>query len=93
MTDRINLGRARRWVIKIGSALITNEGKGLDTVAIQRWAEQMSQLRAAGKELLLVSSGAVAEGMSRMGITQRPPALHAIAGGGCTGSDGPDPAF
>ena len=78
MTDRTKLGRARRWVIKIGSALITNEGKGLDTVAIQHWAEQMAELRASGKELLLVSSGAVAEGMSRIGITQRPHALHEL---------------
>ncbi len=78
MTDRINLGRTRRWVIKIGSALITNEGKGLDTDAIQRWAEQMAKLRASGKELVLVSSGAVAEGMSRIGITRRPHALHEL---------------
>jgi glutamate 5-kinase len=78
MTDRTNLGRSKRWVIKIGSALITNEGRGLDTTAIQRWAEQMSQLRSDGKELLLVSSGAVAEGMSRMNISQRPHALHEL---------------
>ena len=78
MTDRTDIGRARRWVIKIGSALITNEGRGLDTGAIQRWAEQMAELRSAGKELLLVSSGAVAEGMSRIGITQRPHALHEL---------------
>ncbi|NNJ96982.1 MAG: glutamate 5-kinase, partial [Gammaproteobacteria bacterium] len=75
---RVNLGRSKRWVIKIGSALITNEGRGLDTAAIQRWAEQMSQLRSDGKELLLVSSGAVAEGMSRMNISQRPHALHEL---------------
>jgi len=78
MTDRIKLGRAKRWVIKIGSALITNEGKGLDTGAIQRWAEQMAKLRSDGKELLLVSSGAVAEGMSRIGMTQRPTALYEL---------------
>ena len=78
MTDRIKLGRAKRWVIKIGSALITNEGKGLDTSAIKRWAEQMAELRSTGKELLLVSSGAVAEGMSRIGMTQRPRALYEL---------------
>ena len=78
MTDRIKLGRAKRWVIKIGSALITNEGKGLDTGAIQHWAEQMAALRSTGKELLLVSSGAVAEGMSRIGMTQRPRALYEL---------------
>jgi glutamate 5-kinase len=78
MTDRIKLGRAKRWVIKIGSALITNEGRGLDTDAIKRWAEQMAELRSTGKELLLVSSGAVAEGMSRIGMTQRPRALYEL---------------
>jgi glutamate 5-kinase len=78
MTDRINLGRAKRWVIKIGSALITNEGKGLDTEAMQHWAEQMAELRSTGKELLLVSSGAVAEGMARIGMTQRPRALYEL---------------
>ena len=78
MTDRTRIGHARRWVIKIGSALITNEGKGLDTVAIQHWAEQMASLRGQGKELVLVSSGAVAEGMARIGITQRPHALYEL---------------
>lgn len=78
MTDRTRIGRARRWVIKIGSALITNEGKGLDTVAIQHWTEQMASLRGQGKELVLVSSGAVAEGMSRIGMTQRPHALYEL---------------
>ena len=78
MTDRGNFGRARRWVIKIGSALITNEGRGLDTVAIEGWAEQIAELRSAGKEVLLVSSGAVAEGMSRIGMTQRPHALYEL---------------
>jgi glutamate 5-kinase len=78
MTDRINFGNSKRWVIKIGSALITNEGKGLDIAAIHHWAEQMAELRSAGKELLLVSSGAVAEGMSRIGLTQRPHALHEL---------------
>ena len=78
MTDRSNIGLARSWVIKIGSALITNEGKGLDTAAIQHWAEQMAELRRAGKELLLVSSGAVAEGMARIGMTRRPHALYEL---------------
>ena len=88
MKDRIDIGRARRWVIKIGSALITNEGKGLDTAAIQHWAEQMAELRSAGKELLLVSSGAVAEGMSRIGITQRPHALHELQAAAALGQMG-----
>ncbi len=78
MTGRAELGRSRRWVIKIGSSLITDEGKGLDTKAIHNWAEQIAKLRAAGKELLLVSSGAVVEGMSRLGITLRPHALYEL---------------
>jgi glutamate 5-kinase len=88
MTNRVNLGRSKRWVIKIGSALITNEGKGLDIVAIRGWAEQMSQLRNAGKELLLVSSGAVAEGMTRMGIRRRPHALHELQAAAALGQMG-----
>ena len=78
MTDRQVLAESRRVVIKIGSALITNKGKGLDTEAIQRWAAQMAELRGRGIELLLVSSGAVAEGMARMGMVKRPKALHEL---------------
>jgi glutamate 5-kinase len=78
MTNRTELGRSQRWVIKIGSSLITNEGRGLDTDAIHDWAEQMAELRSQGKELLLVSSGAVAEGMARLGMTQRPRALYEL---------------
>lgn len=71
-----SIATTRRWVVKIGSALITNEGRGLDTAAIKHWAEQIATLRSQGKEILLVSSGAVAEGMARLGIKQRPRALH-----------------
>ncbi len=78
MTGRAELGRSQRWVIKIGSSLITDEGKGLHTEAIHNWAEQIARLRASGKELLLVSSGAVAEGMSRLGISLRPHALYEL---------------
>ena len=88
MTDRTDIGRARRWVIKIGSALITNEGKGLDSQAIRHWVEQMAELRSTGKELLLVSSGAVAEGMSRIGISQRPHALHELQAAAALGQMG-----
>ena len=58
---------AKRWVVKIGSALLTQDGKGLDYPAIQAWAEQIVTLKQQGIEIILVSSGAVAEGMSRMG--------------------------
>lgn len=74
--------QAQRIVIKIGSALLTANGQGLDDQAIGRWAAQMAHLHQQGMELVLVSSGAVAEGMVRMGLEQRPdnlPALQACA--------------
>src|SRR5207247_2375743 len=60
---------ARRFVVKVGSTLVTNRGAGLDASAIARWAAQVAKLRQAGKELVLVSSGAIAEGMQRLGWT------------------------
>ncbi len=70
------LRRARRWVIKIGSALLTANGRGLDRARLQDWAEQIARLREEGREVVLVSSGAVAEGMRRLGWRQRPHAIH-----------------
>lgn len=67
---------AKRWVIKIGSALLTRDGLGLDHQALTAWAEQMVRLRQAGIEVVLVSSGAVAEGMCRMGWSERPKELY-----------------
>ena len=72
------LTKARRLVIKIGSALITRDGAGLDDNAIQQWAEQISALKKAGCQPVLVSSGSVAEGMVRLGWKQRPHALHEL---------------
>lgn len=74
--NRHKLKQARRWVVKIGSALLTANGQGLDQVAMRSWVEQMVALTRQGIELVLVSSGAVAEGMVRMGITSRPDSLH-----------------
>lgn len=67
---------AKRWVIKIGSALLTRDGLGLDREALTAWADQMVRLRQAGIEVVLVSSGAVAEGMCRMGWSERPKELY-----------------
>ena len=67
---------SQRLVIKVGSSLVTNQGKGLDHDALALWAAQIAQLKAMGKEILLVSSGAVAEGMARLGWDSRPAALH-----------------
>lgn len=70
------IGKTRRWIVKIGSALLTRDGAGLDREALADWALQIARLRKQGIEIVLVSSGAVAEGMSRMGWTQRPKALY-----------------
>ena len=75
---RNQLRLVRRWVIKIGSALLTNNGRGLDTAAIAGWVEQIAALRAAGAQVVLVSSGAVAEGMVRLGLSARPDAIHEL---------------
>lgn len=80
--------QSKRWIVKIGSALLTQDGKGLDYAAIRDWTDQIARLRQQGVEVVLVSSGAVAEGMSRMGWTKRPsnlPELQAAAAIGQTG--------
>lgn len=79
---------ARRIVVKVGSSLVTNEGRGLDETAIGEWCRQMALLSDQGKEVVMVSSGAIAEGMKRLGWTTRPrevPALQAAAAVGQMG--------
>lgn len=79
---------ARRIVVKVGSSLVTNEGRGLDEAAIGEWCRQMALLSSQGKEVVMVSSGAIAEGMKRLGWTTRPsevPALQAAAAVGQMG--------
>lgn len=88
MTSRKNVANARRWVIKIGSALITDDGRGLNTQAIQSWVQQIAGLRETGKEVVLVSSGAVAEGMARIGWKKRPHALHELQAAAALGQMG-----
>lgn len=78
MQTRTQLRSARRWVIKVGSALLTDAGRGLDVAAIGAWSTQIAQLRAEGCEVLLVSSGAVAAGMSRLDWRVRPRELHRL---------------
>jgi len=79
---------ARRLVIKVGSSLVTAEGRGLDRAAISQWAEQITALRAAGKQVLLVSSGAIAEGMQRLGWTRRPREVHELQAAAAVGQMG-----
>lgn len=76
METLTRLAHATRFVVKVGSALVTNNGAGLDLDAINDWAHQISQLRCEGKEVVLVSSGAVACGIQRLGWTRRPASVH-----------------
>ena len=70
--------QAKRLIIKVGSSLVTNDGKGLDSVAIAKWATQIAALRAMGKQVILVSSGAIAEGRQRLGFDKRPTGIHQL---------------
>jgi len=79
---------ARTLVVKVGSSLVTNEGRGLDAGAIGRWAAQLAQIHAQGKKIVLVSSGAIAEGMQRLGWTRRPHAMHELQAAAAVGQMG-----
>ena len=79
---------AKILVIKVGSSLVTNEGRGLDVEAIARWAGQIARLHEAGKRCILVSSGAIAEGMQRLGWTRRPHAMHELQAAAAIGQMG-----
>lgn len=79
---------ARRVIIKAGSSLVTNEGRGVDRDAVSRWAGQIAGLRAAGKEVILVSSGAIAEGMRRLGWGRRPREMHQLQAAAAVGQMG-----
>ena len=81
---------ARRIVVKVGSSLVTNEGKGLDEVAIGEWCRQMATLAKAdpAREIIMVSSGAIAEGMKRLGWTTRPQELHELQAAAAVGQMG-----
>ncbi len=79
---------ARRIVVKVGSSLVTDEGRGLDADAIGNWCSQMAQLAAAGREVMMVSSGAIAEGMKRLGWTVRPREVHELQAAAAVGQMG-----
>ncbi len=88
MFDRSLLSKTRRWVVKIGSATLTADGNGLDMTMMSRWVDQLAELAKAGHELVVVSSGAVAEGMCRMGWSKRPAALHELQAAAAIGQMG-----
>ncbi|NYT78734.1 glutamate 5-kinase [Alcaligenaceae bacterium] len=79
---------AKRLVVKVGSSLVTNEGKGIDNQAVSEWAAQIASLHAGGKQMVLVSSGAIAEGMARLGWPRRPNAMHELQAAAAVGQMG-----
>jgi glutamate 5-kinase len=79
---------ARRIVVKVGSSLVTNEGRGLDEAAIGEWCRQMALLVQDGREVIMVSSGAIAEGMKRLGWAKRPHAIHELQAAAAVGQMG-----
>jgi len=85
---RRELPPVRRVVVKIGSALITADGTGLDRPALESWAHQIAGLCRRGLEVILVSSGAIAEGMHRLGMTERPHQLHRLQAAAAVGQMG-----
>ena len=79
---------AKRLVVKVGSSLVTNEGRGLDEQAIGEWCRQLAALRRDGREVVMVSSGAIAEGMKRLGWAQRPHAIQELQAAAAVGQMG-----
>ncbi|MDD2535574.1 MAG: glutamate 5-kinase [Macromonas bipunctata] len=82
------LRQARRIVVKVGSSLVTNEGRGLDEQAIGQWSEQLSALVKDGREVIMVSSGAIAEGMKRLGWATRPKVINELQAAAAVGQMG-----
>ncbi len=88
MKSREQLGQSQRWVIKVGSSLVTKDGQGLDHDQISAWVEDICQMRSEGRRVVLVSSGSVAEGLSRLGWTSRPEALNDLQAAAAIGQMG-----
>jgi glutamate 5-kinase len=82
------VAQASRLVVKVGSSLVTDEGRGIDQAAVALWAGQIAQLMQAGKAVVLVSSGAIAEGMKRLGWSTRPHAIHDLQAAAAVGQMG-----
>ena len=82
------LSSARRIVVKVGSSLVTNDGRGLDEAAIGEWCRQLALLVGEGRDIIMVSSGAVAEGMKRLGWRERPREIHELQAAAAVGQMG-----
>ncbi|MGE4368712.1 MAG: glutamate 5-kinase [Burkholderiaceae bacterium] len=79
---------AHRIVVKVGSSLVTNDGRGIDLNAVKQWASQIAALHGRNRQLVLVSSGAIAEGMVRLGWPRRPNAMHELQAAAAVGQMG-----
>lgn len=88
MKSRSEIKSSKRWVIKIGSALLTDDGKGLNRAAMKLWVQQMVELKKLGVELVLVSSGSVAEGVLRLGWDKRPSDVNELQAAAAVGQMG-----
>ena len=88
MNNRQVIQSANNWVVKIGSALITRNGQGLAHDNIQNWVTQLSQMKAAGKNIVVVSSGAISEGVVRLKLSTRPKTLHGLQAAAAVGQMG-----
>lgn len=86
--SRDKIQKAKRWVVKLGSSLLTNDGCGLKTETLNQWAAQIMVLRQRGIDTVIVSSGAVAEGVSRLGLKSRPQSLHELQATAAVGQMG-----
>jgi glutamate 5-kinase len=86
--QRTQIKNAQRWVIKIGSSSLTNNGRGLDLAVIAAWVRQIANLRKRHIEVVLVSSGAIAEGMTRLGWATRPSSVHELQAAAAIGQMG-----
>ncbi len=87
MTNK-ELAKARRWIVKVGSALVTDDGRSLNRDAIRSWAAQISELLRDGKQVALVTSGAIADGINKLGWDRRPQDLHHLQAAAAIGQMG-----
>ena len=86
--SRKKVTQTKRWVVKLGSALLTNEGCGLRVDSMNTWVMQIHELRQQGHEIVIVSSGAIAEGITRLGWDNRPHAVHDLQAAAAVGQMG-----
>ena len=82
------LSQAKLIVVKVGSSLVTAEGRGIDQTALDNWATQIAAIKRSGTNVILVSSGAIAEGVKRLGWAKRPTALNELQAAAAVGQMG-----